>query len=277
MRSGTDKTTEPKPKRRRGRPRKSETPTDKTEAPVLALDRGLRALTYLAESRGATLADIADNTRTPVATTYRILKTLQARGMAEYSELTGRWVVGSHAFHVGNAYLDRSNIVEIARATLGALAASTGETVNLAVEEDGNLVYVFQVESNNPVRAIIKNGETCYLHSSGIGKALMAYMDGFKVDQILTARGLPKHTHKTITSRDALRAEFESIRQQGWAIDDEERFIGMRCVAAPLFNSFGNAIAGISISGPTARFSDGEISAFSMAVTNSARLISEKL
>lgn len=266
----------PAAKRRRGRPRKSAPDAD-GGAIVQALDRGLRALAILAESNGATLSQIAERTNTPAASVHRVLATLQARGMAEYSQPAGKWFVGPQAFRIGNAYLDRSNMVETAKPILERLAERSGETVNLAVEEDGSLVYIFQVESRNPIRAILKTGAMGDLHSSGIGKVLMAHMEDRQVARILDRRGLPRHTVHTITTLEGLRAEFATIRRRGWAMDNEERFIGMRCVAAPVFNSLGQVAAGISVSGPTPRFGDDRIAGFAAAVVQAAQVISEQL
>lgn len=262
--------------RRRGRPRKDKTGNAPAGPPVLALDRGLRTLAFLADQRGAALSEVAETMGMPIATAHRTLATLRHRGMVEYSDSHGKWFVGAQTYRIGNAYIDRSNIIEVARPIVAALAEQTGETANLAIEEDFGLIYLLQVESPNPIRASFKSGEIAYLHSSGIGKAIMAHMTEPQLSRIFE-RSLPAFTAKTITEPDALRAELDRIRDGGWAIDDEERSIGMRCVAAPIQSPIGDVVAGVSVSGPTTRFSEEQVASFAAAVKEAAMKISRGL
>ena len=197
--------------------------------------------------------------------------------MAEFSLKENRWFVGPTAFSVGNAYLDRSNISEIAKPVLQRLAEKTGETANLGIETDGELVYLLQVESQNPIRASFKTGASGNIHCSGIGKAILAHMDRSRVDEIIVEQGLPKLTPKTICDAGQLAAELSQVRKQGWAIDDEERSAGMRCVAAPIYNTVEVVVAGVSVSGPTHRFGDERLEEIAREVMQSAKLISTGL
>jgi len=97
------------------------------------------------------------------------------------------------------------------------------------------------------------------MHASGIGKALLADMSQTEVEKILQKTGLPEFTSNTLVSPDALFADLKKIASRRWSFDDEERYMGMRCVAASIYNSSGKAVAGISVSGPTIRFSDIEV------------------
>jgi IclR family acetate operon transcriptional repressor len=91
------------------------------------------------------------------------------------------------------------------------------------------------------------------MHASGVGKALLAQMPDERVRAVLHRRGLTRFTAHTLTTAADLFRDLAAIRVRGWAIDDEERTLGMRCVAAPIFNEYGEAIAGVSLSGPTVR------------------------
>ena len=94
------------------------------------------------------------------------------------------------------------------------------------------------------------------MHASGTGKALLASFASAELEKVLQDKGLPEFTPKTLTSPGALISDLDKIRKRGWSFDDEERYSGMRCVAAAIYNSFGEAIAGVSVSGPTVRFQD---------------------
>ena len=131
------------------------------------------------------------------------------------------------------------------------LMAATGETANLAIADGGQVVFISQVETHEPIRAFFRPGTRGPIHASGIGKALLAYQPPEAVERIMREQGLVAFTARTITDRARLMAELDEIRARGWAIDDEERTEGMRCIAAPIFNEFREAMAGVSISGPT--------------------------
>jgi IclR family acetate operon transcriptional repressor len=127
-----------------------------------------------------------------------------------------------------------------------------------------------KVETPNPIRAFYRPGTRGHMHASGIGKAVLAELSREDVERILQKRGLPEFTPNTLTSTIALFADLESTRNRGWSFDDEERHSGMRCVAAAIFNENEEAIAGISVSGPSVRFSDDTIAELGPRVRRAA-------
>jgi IclR family transcriptional regulator, acetate operon repressor len=262
---------------RRGRPKRTERDPDTAGPTILALDRGLNALIFLADNRNATLTEISRGTNTPVATAHRILTTLQQRGMVLFNEKEGNWTVGAQAFRVGNAYQAGSNLMAAATPVMEELSQLTGETANLAIEDSGELLYLIQVESNNPIRASLKNGAASYFHTSGVGKALLAYKDKTQLERFLKGRSLVRQTSKSITDHDLLKSELIRIKEMGWALDDEERYMGMRCIAAPVYDPLGQAMAGVSISGPSTRFPDDQLQNLASKVQNAAGRISKSL
>lgn len=269
--------TEHKTAIRRGRPRQKSSGDKAGTSPVGALDRGIRVLIYLADTRGATLAEIARFTGIPAATAYRLLVTLQQRGMVAHDAEHGKWRIGPQSYRIGNSFEEGSNLLEVAPPVMRKLSKETGETANLAIEEDGKLLYLIQVESENPIRASIKNGTAAYFHTSGVGKAIMAFMDEPKLERLLTQLKLVDQTSNSITNAQTLKAELTRSRQRGWALDDEERFAGMRCIAAPVFDSLENVVAGVSISGPITRFPDSKLNQLAASVVEAADAISETL
>jgi IclR family acetate operon transcriptional repressor len=237
---------------------------------VQALDRGLTLLRELANVRNITLSDLAVRTEMPVSSTHRILSTLQKHGFVEFDESTQEWMIGIEAFRIGNTYLMRTSLVEAARKTLRRLMEETGETANLGIADSGDVVFVDQVETQNPIRAFFSPGTRGYMHSSGIGKSLLADLPLREVEKIIKLKGQPEFTPKTLTSSEDLHNDLDQTRKRGWSIDDEERYSGMRCVASSIYNTFGEAIAGISISGPTVRFPNDVISELGPMVKRAA-------
>lgn len=241
-------------KRKRGRPRKSlATPAGGT---VLALERGLVVLGALAKLHSATLSDLAQQVNMPASTTHRLLGTLQKHGFADFETERQEWTVGVGAFRIGSAYLLRSNLVEASLKVMRPLMQDTGETANLGISEGGNIVFVSQVETTNPIRAMFRQGTGSPMHASGIGKAMLASRPRAEVEKQLASFGQPAFTPHTLTSPEALWDDLKTIATRGWALDNEERYMGMKCVAAAVYNAHGKAIAGISVSGPSSRFTD---------------------
>ena len=254
--------------RTRGRPRGG--PTNKPTTSVKALERALVLLRTLSEADSMSLTDLSQRAGIPASTAHRLLVTLQNFGYLEFNEDTQLWMIGVEAFRIGGSFSRRIKVVEAGRPMLRALMDKTGETANMAIADDGDVVFVSQVETHEPIRAFHRPGTRAHMHASGIGKALMADLDLDGLNTWMARKGLPAYTANTITDPDALRAEMALIRQRGWAIDNEERTLGMRCVAASIYNEFGEAIAGISVSGPTVRFPDDVLTEYGLLVRRSA-------
>ncbi len=262
-------------KRARGRPRSFN--HDKEQNIVQALDRGLLVLLLLAKNGAKTLSDISLSVGMPPSTAHRILTTLQKHGFVEFDEIEQKWSVGVEAFRVGSAYLVRTNLVEAAHKIMRELMEETGETANLAIADKSDVVFISQVESHNPIRAFFRPGTRGAIYASGIGKALLSQMDRKQIEKILRNGGLKEYTYKTLTSPEELFSDLEKTKQRGWSFDDEERYLGMRCVAAPIYNSFGEAIAGISISGPKNRFNDEQVLEYGPIVKRAAQNVTKMI
>lgn len=235
----------------RGRPKAFNDKTDQNT--VQALDRGMHILAHVAAHPGRTLSQITDATGEAVATVFRALVTLQGHGMVEIEEPGQFWHVGPGAFRMGSAFLRRTKVVERARQPMEALMRETGETANLGIEVKDEVMFVAQVEALEAIRAFFPPGTKGPMHSSGIGKALLAWYPEDRVQAILTRKGLERFTSLTITSQSSLTRDLARTRERGFAIDDQERAEGMRCVAAPIFNAHGEPVAGLSVSGPAFR------------------------
>ena len=262
-------------KRSRGRPKSDSAAS--SAGTVQALDRGLTLLKLLAKESRATLTDLSTKVDMPPSSAYRLLNTMQQHGFAEFDETTQDWMVGVEAFRIGSAFTQRTKLVEASREAMHRLMEETGETSNLAIGDDGDVVFISQVETNHPIRAFFPPGARSAMHASGIGKALLAEMLAPDVEKIVAAKGLEKFTDKTLTSAQTLFADLAETKERGWSFDDEERHPGMRCVASPIYNAFGKAIAGVSVSGPTARFTDLDVSKIGPQVKRAAATITDLL
>ena len=241
------------PGRGRGRP-----PTGNAaqSSSVQALDRALHILEIVAEADGLTLTEVANRSGIAPSTAHRLLATLQGRGFVQVDGELGHWAVGVGAFGVGMSFLRGRKLVTMGRVIMRDLMESSGETANLGVEDEGEVVFISQVETHEAMRAFFRPGRRGAIHASGIGKALLAAMPDVRVRALVAARGLKAFTANTNTSIKTLLADLIEIRARGWALDNEEHTLGMRCIAAVVYNEYGEAIAGVSISGPTVRITD---------------------
>ncbi|MCP4319090.1 MAG: IclR family transcriptional regulator [Hyphomicrobiales bacterium] len=261
--------------RTRGRPRSR--PTNKPVTNVKALERALILLRTVADADAMSLTDLSQRVGMPASTAHRLLVTLQNFGYLEFNEDTQLWTIGVEAFRIGGSFSRRIKVVEAGRPMLRALMEQTGETANMAVADDGDVVFVSQVETHEPIRAFHRPGTRAHMHSSGIGKALLAHLDAEGLDKWMGRKGLSIYTENTIADPDELRREMATIRERGWAIDNEERTLGMRCVAASVYNEFGEAIAGISVSGPSVRIPDTVLTEYGVLVRRAADEITESI
>lgn len=261
------------PQKPRGRPKAFHDKTDQNT--IQALDRGLQILAHLAAHPGQTLSGIAEGTGEAVATVYRALVTLQQHGMVEVEEPGQFWHIGPGAFRTGTAFLRRTKVVERARQPMDALMRETGETSNLGVEVRDEVVFLAQVETHEAIRAFFPPGTKGAMHSSGIGKALLAWYPEEKVRGILARQGLARFTALTLTDEPALMRDLARTRDRGFSIDDQERAEGMRCVAAPIFNAHGEPVAGLSVSGPAFRMGLSDAVRFGAIVRATADLVTE--
>jgi len=239
------------PARPRGRPKAFHDKTDQNT--VQALDRGLEVLGVLSARSGLTLSDLAAETGQAVATVYRALVTLQGHAMVEVEGPGQLWHIGPGAFRVGSAFLRRTKVVERARQPMDGLMRDTGETANLGIEVGDEVLFLSQVETHEAIRAFFPPGTKAAMHVSGIGKALLAWYPEDRVRRIVARRGLERFTALTHATEESLLRDLAHTRARGYSVDDQERATGMRCVAAPIFNSHAEPVAGLSVSGPAFR------------------------
>lgn len=258
-------------RRPRGRPRAFDDKSDQNT--IKSLDRALEVLGELARFEAATLSDLSRALHESPATVYRILVTMEAHRMVEFDEMQQVWHVGAGAFLIGSAFLRRTGLIERARPVLRQLMEATGETANLGVERDGAVLFISQVETHAAIRAFFPPGTRSPLHASGIGKVLLAQAAPDQLARVL-ARPLQGYTPQTIVDPDRLAEALEKVRVCGYAVDDEERTEGMRCVAAGIRNAYGETIAGLSVSGPVSRVRPEAVPTLALRVQEAAASVS---
>ena len=245
---------------------------------VQSLTRGLTLLERLSEQRyGISLTDLAQRVGLAPSTTHRLLKSLEKMKFVYQDEDRGLWYVGVKAFSVGTAFLRDRDFVAVARRFMRRLMEESGESVNLAMLDAGEVIFLSQVECRQLMRALAPPGGRIGAHCSGVGKALLSGLSDPEVSAILHRRGLTRLTVNTIDTPERLRRELEIARARGYVLDDEEQAVGLRCVAAPILDEYGEPLAAISLSGPKARITDERIPALGALVKRVAGEITAAL
>lgn len=245
---------------------------------VQSLARALAILDTLAEAaEGMSLADVAQIVGLAPSTAHRLLTTLEACRYVRFVAGEGLWQVGVQSFVVGQAFRRSRNVVTLARPFMRQVMEESGETVNLYIEEGGEAVCMAQVECRQLMRAIARPGGRVKLHCSGAGKAMLAHLPATEVARVLQAHGLPRATERTLDTPRKLRADLERVRERGYAVDDEEHALGLRCVAAAVLDEEGRPLAALSVSGPLARIDDTALAVIGGLVRRAAGALTEQI
>ena len=251
---------------------------DLTGSSAKSLNKAIDILVHLGQvPEGMSLPDISLMVGQPKSTMHRLLTALEGRRFVRYEPDTRLWKIGVEAFVVGSAFLRNRDITGFARPVMQALVNDSGETASLYIEDDGEIVCLAQVECRQTMRVIARPGGRAKMHMSASGKAILAFFPKSSIEQVIERHGLPAATEKTINTPHGLRLNLELIRQQGFAIDDEENSLGIRCVAAPIFDHTGDVIATVSISGPSSRITDGRIAALGERVRAAACALTKSI
>ena len=241
---------------------------------VQSLCRALSILNVIAEEdRGMTMTDIAQRASLPLSTTHRLLTTLQHERYVRFDNEQSQWMMGVQAFIIGNAFVRSRDIIATSRPFMMALMEKSGETVNLAVADQGECIYLAQVECRQMMRVQAKPGSRVPMHSSAVGKALLSAMPEAKARKFLFMRELERGTDKTVVDLKALCLEIEAVRANGYGFDDEEHCVGLRCVASVIYDEFGEPMAAVSLSGPLARIGDDRFPVLGAMVKETAHAI----
>jgi IclR family acetate operon transcriptional repressor len=251
---------------------------DLTGSSAKSLNKAIDILVHLGQvPEGLSLPDISLMVAQPKSTTHRLLTALEGRRFVRYEPDTRLWKIGVEAFVVGNAFLRNRDIAGFARPVLQNLVNDSGETASLYIEDDGEIVCISQVECRQTMRVIARPGGRAKMHCSGSGKALLAHFPPERLEAVVERHGLAATTERTINTPMGLRRNLEQVRLHGFAFDDEENSLGIRCVAAPVFDHAGEAIAAVSISGPASRIVDDRIPALGQRVHGAAASLTRAL
>jgi IclR family acetate operon transcriptional repressor len=224
---------------------------------VQSVRRVFDLLELIADGGGAQgISQLSTDSGLPVPTIHRLLRTLTASGYVR-QDPSRRYALGPRLIRLGN--LAGRAFGSWSRPLLTRLVEATGETANLAVLEGAEVVYLTQAPSPHSVRMFTEPGRRVLAHCTGVGKALLAELPPDEVTRLVAPTGMPANTPHTITDIEVLLGELAAVRERGYALDDGEQELGVRCVAVAVPHA--DARTAVSISGPSGRIHDDAVAA----------------
>ena len=242
------------------------------------LDRTFQILDILCEDGlGQGVTELAEKLGLHKSTTHRLIMVLESSRYVERDHVTGKYRLGSRILELGLCALSRLDVYELARPYLRSLVAESGETAHIGVMRNGEIISIANVESTQALRTPSTVGTRHPAHCSSLGKVILAFGAPEEIETFLDGRVLEGYTQNTITSAELFLKEIEAIRCSGYAIDNEEREEGLRCIGAPVRSSSGDVIAAVSIAGPVFRVTPDRIGVLAAAVAKAAGQISAAL
>jgi len=255
----------------------SHSPADQKSL-IQSLDRGLQLIEIISQAKEPMglpeLAEILDVDR---STVHRLLGTLHQRNFVVQDPVNKRYSLGLKIIELSRRALDGINFRSIAKPYLKRLSKETGESTNLFILTDDHAICVDYEASPSPLAVTNDTGIIYIMHATAGGKALLAFIDDPSRQRIIQRTQLIAFTPRTITDINVLKMQLQQIREQGFALDDEERYVGVRCIAAPIFSHTRKVIAGISMSAPASRVTLDRIHELAQLVIHAASDISTEL
>ncbi|HSV57108.1 MAG TPA: IclR family transcriptional regulator C-terminal domain-containing protein [Magnetospirillaceae bacterium] len=246
---------------------------------VQAVGKAVSILEHLACCGESGVSDLARAIGGQKSTVFRLLATLKDTGYILQDPETERYYLSLKLFRIGSGAIRRLDIDKAALTVVGRLAKMTSETVHLCILDSDQVLYLHKIESTYSLKVAMASriGGLTPLYCTGVGKTLLAWQDDDYIRKYLRGADLVRHTERTITDPMALASELQKIRLAGYAYDDEEHELGVRCAAAPIFDMHGQIAAALSVSGPSVRLTDRQMETFRELVKDSAAEISSRL
>jgi len=221
---------------------------------IRAVDRALCILSVLSDGKARTLTELSEEIGINSSTTFRLLATLAYNNYVERDDQSARYRLGLTCLELAQAYHASSDVRHAALPELERLRDDTTETVHLAVLDKMEVVYIEKLHGLHAVGLMSSRvGGRAPAHCTGVGKVLLAFSDPQVIQAHFEKTGLDRYSDVTIHSIGVLLEHLEQVRRQGYALDHGEHEAEVRCVAAPIFDMRGKAVAAISVSGPAAR------------------------
>lgn len=245
---------------------------------VQVLDRALAALDVLASRpQEHSLVELCNALKLHKSTVHRLMMVLEQHRLVSKNPDTGRYRLGLKLFEYGSKAIGALDLRRHSKPYLNRLLQEIDETVHFCILDDGQVFYIEKMEPQRSVRMACTVGSRAPAYCTAVGKAMLAELSDAEVNSIIRRWGLKPITKYTIRTAAALKAELRSVRMRGYAIDNEEKEEGLRCIGAAVRGHAGKLMAAISVSGPAFRVTKERIPEIGQIVMKAANDLSEEL
>ena len=234
-------------------------------------------LQALGEQKEIGVSELSQRLMMSKATTYRFLQTMKTLGYVVQENEADKYSLTLKLFELGSKSLEYVDLVSLADKEMRLISEQTNEALHLGAFDQDAIIYIHKIDSNYSLRMQSKIGRRNPLYSTAIGKVLLASREEEFVRETLSRVEFIKHTDKTLENTEQLLSELKQVKAQHYAEDNQEQEPGLRCIAAPIFDRFGNVIAGVSISLPTIRFDESRLSYYVDLLQQAGKNISTQL
>lgn len=251
--------------------------TDKSYVESIA--KGMEVLSYVIHSQNAVgISRISKDLGLSMGSVQRVTNTLHRLGYLRKDKTSHGYTPGHKTLGMGLAITKDIDLKRIAHPYLEELSRAIGETVNLAIFDGTGIVYVDRIKTEQIININLHIGSRLPLHCTSMGKCILAFLPADELDEIIDKMGMNAMTPTTITDRDGLREDLETVRKRGFSLNNQELEVGLRSVAAPIRDESGTVIAAVNIAVPASRVTLDELmGAFAEKVVETTRLISESM
>ena len=245
---------------------------------IQSIDRAADVLElFLTADQHLAVKEISEKLGLSKSTVHGIIKTLEHRGFLQQNPDDLKYKLGMKLFELGNRVASQLDIAEITRPIIKELVEVTKETVHLVVYEGGEVIYVEKMDGPMSLRIYSQVGKKAPVHCTGVGKSILAFLEEEEVDLLLSNAKMERFTEYTLTDKAELKLQLKTVREQGYAMEDEEIERGLKCVAEPIFKHQGKVIAAISCASPKIRLDEDKLTQVINGVKQAAAQISAKM
>jgi DNA-binding IclR family transcriptional regulator len=244
---------------------------------INSIVKAFKLLELLATKNEFQLAEVCQLLKLPKTTIHRMLLTLESLGYVQQNPKNLGYMASIKLFELGGKVIQNLDLIQIAKPLMIELYEKTGETVNLGVLENCDVVCIDKVDSKRYLRIDQPIGTRAKAYHAAMGKAILAYLPEEERKQLLSESAISSATPKSLKTTSAIEKDLQGVRERGYSIDDEEYSMGVRCVGAPIFDHNSKVLAGLSIAGPALRITEKDIGSLAKLVTWTATSISNNL
>lgn len=234
-------------------------------------------LQALGEEHEIGVTELAQRVMMSKSTVYRFLQTMKSLGYVRQEGENDKYALTLKLFELGATALQHVDLIKIADQQMRLISQETGEAIHLGALDDDGIIYLHKIDSVYNLRMYSRIGRRNPLHCTAIGKVLLAPLSDVDVRALLINETFVAKTPNTLPSVEALLTELQQVQRTGFSEDREEQELGIRCVAVPVYDRFGYVIAGLSMSFPTIRFQENELSRYVQLLHRGAAAISQQL